>query len=114
MKSVVIFALMVALPLPVSSEDSTSEDSADSVSVMALQFAIPGGRCCCGGTGHAKDAAGGFPVALCNTPSSLAIDIRIRSFLLLRIVDFVVDAVDAVDVSVSEFVVFPPGEHLAF
>ena len=36
------------------------------------------------------------------------------SFLLLRIVDFVVDAVDVVDVSVLEFVLFPPGEHLAF
>ena len=35
-------------------------------------------------------------------------------FLLLRIADFVVDAVDVVDVSVSEFVLFPPGEHLVF
>ena len=37
-----------------------------------------------------------------------------RSFLLLRIADFVVDAVDAVDVSVQEIVRFPPSEHLAF
>ena len=36
-----------------------------------------------------------------------------RSFLLLRIADFVVHA-DVVDVSVSEFVLSPPGEHLAF
>ena len=47
-------------------------------------------------------------------PSSLAIDISSRRFLLLRIADFVVDAVDVVDVSVSEFDQFPPGEHLAF
>ena len=37
-----------------------------------------------------------------------------RSFLLLRIADFVVDAVDVVDVSVSEIVAFPPSERLAF
>ena len=37
-----------------------------------------------------------------------------RSFLLVRITDFVVDTVDAVDVSVPEIVRFPPGEHLAF
>ena len=36
-----------------------------------------------------------------------------RSFLLLRIADFVVDAVDVVDVSVSEIVAFPPSEYLA-
>ena len=36
------------------------------------------------------------------------------SFLLLRIADFVVGAVDVADVSVSEVVAFPPGEHLAF
>ena len=37
-----------------------------------------------------------------------------RIFLLLRIVDPVVDAVDVLDVSVSKIVAFPPGEHLAF
>ena len=37
-----------------------------------------------------------------------------RSFLFVRIADFVVDAVDVVDVSVSEFVPSAPGEHLAF
>ena len=36
------------------------------------------------------------------------------SFLLLRISDLVVDAVDVADVSVSEIVSFPPREHLAF
>ena len=38
----------------------------------------------------------------------------VRSFLLLRIVDLLVDAVDVVDASVSAFVLSPPGEHLAF
>ena len=47
-------------------------------------------------------------------PSSLAIDIVIEVFLLLRISDLVVDAVDVVNVSVSDIVAFPPGEHLAF
>ena len=34
-----------------------------------------------------------------------------RSVLLLRIADFVVDAVDVLDVSVTEIVVFPPSKH---
>ena len=55
----------------------------------------------------------GFSVALCNTAIQSCDRHSNRSFLLLRIVDFVVDAVDVVDVSVSEFVLFPPGEHLA-
>ena len=49
------------------------------------------------------DAADGFPVALCN-----------RSFLLLRIVDLLVDVVDVLDVSVQEIAAFPPSEHLSF
>ena len=56
----------------------------------------------------------GFPVTLCNTAIQSCDRHSIRSFLLLRIADFVADAVDVVDVSVSEFVLFPPGEHLAF
>ena len=55
----------------------------------------------------------GFPVALCNTAIQ-SCDQSNRSFLLRRIADFVVDAVDVVDVSVSEFVLSPSGEHLAF
>ena len=62
-----------------------------------------------------EDAAEGVcPWVSVILPSSLAIDIGIEVFLLLQIVDFVVDAVDVVDVSVSEFVLSPPGEHLAF
>ena len=56
----------------------------------------------------------GFHVALCNTATQSCDRHSHRSFLLLRIADFVVDAVDVVDVSVSEIVAFPPGEHLAF
>ena len=56
----------------------------------------------------------GFPVALCNTAIQSCDRHSDRSFLLLRLADFVVDAVDVVDVSVSEFVQFPPGERLAF
>ena len=37
-----------------------------------------------------------------------------RSFLLLRIVDLVVNVVDVLDVSVSVIVAFPPSERLAF
>ena len=58
----------------------------------------------------------GFPVALCSTALQFYDRHSNRSFLL-RIADFVVDAVDVVDVSavsVSEIVAFPPGEHLAF
>ena len=36
------------------------------------------------------------------------------NFLLFRLADFVVDAVDVVDVSISEFVLSPPCGHLAF
>ena len=56
----------------------------------------------------------GFPVALCNTATQSCDRHSNRSFLVFRIGDFVVDAVDVVDVSVSETVAFPPGEHLAF
>ena len=56
----------------------------------------------------------GFSVGLCDTAVQSCDRQSNRSFLLLRIADFVVDAVDAVDVSVSEFVLSPPGEHLAF
>ena len=47
-------------------------------------------------------------------PSSFPVDTVIEVFSSFRIADFVVDAVDVVDVSASEFVAFPPGEHLAF
>ena len=56
----------------------------------------------------------GFPVTLCDTAIQSCDRHSDRSFLLLRISDFVADAVDAVDVSVSKFVLVPPGEHLAF
>ena len=56
----------------------------------------------------------GFPVALCSIAIQSCDRHGNRSFLLLRIADFVVDAVDVVYVSVSEIVAFPPGEHLAF
>ena len=55
----------------------------------------------------------GFSVALCTAIQSCDRQSN-RSFLPLRIADFVVDAVDVVDVSVSEFVPSPTGEHLAF
>ena len=42
----------------------------------------------------------GFPVALCYTAIQFSDRHNNRSFLLLRIADFVVDAVDVVDVSV--------------
>ena len=54
----------------------------------------------------------GFPVALCNTAIQFCDPHNNRSFLLLRIADFVVEAVDVVDVSVSEFVACPPGEPI--
>ena len=53
-------------------------------------------------------------MTLCNTAIQSCDRHNNRSFLLLRIADFVVDAVDVVDVSVSEIVAFPAGEHLAF
>ena len=46
----------------------------------------------------------GFPVALCNTAIQSCDRHSNRSLILLRIADFVKDAVDVVDVSVSEFV----------
>ena len=56
----------------------------------------------------------GFSVALCNTAIQSCDRHGHRSLLLLGIADFVVDAVDVVDSSVSESVPSPPGEHLAF
>ena len=53
-------------------------------------------------------------MALCGTAIQSCDRHSNRSFLLLRIADLVVDAVDVVDVSVSEFVLSPPGKHLAF
>ena len=55
-----------------------------------------------------------FPVALCDTAIQSSDRLCDRSFLLLRIVDFVVDAIDVLDVSVSEIAAFPPSEQLAF
>ena len=48
----------------------------------------------------------GFPVALWSTAIQFCDRHSNRIFLLLRIADFVVDAVDVVDVSVSEVVAF--------
>ena len=56
----------------------------------------------------------GFSVALCSTAIQFSDRHSNRSFLLLRVADLVVDAVDVVDVFVSEIAAFPPGEHLAF
>ena len=56
----------------------------------------------------------GVPVALCNTAIQSCDRPYSRSFILLRIADFVVDAVDVVDVSVSEFVPSHPIDHFAF
>ena len=55
----------------------------------------------------------GFTLALCSTDIQFSDRHGNRSFLLLRIADFVVDAVDVVDVSVSDIVAFPPKERLA-
>ena len=57
----------------------------------------------------------GFSMALCSTAIQFFSDRHSnRSFLLLRIVDLVVDVGDVLDVSVSEIVAFPPSERLAF
>ena len=56
----------------------------------------------------------GFTVTLCDTAIQFCDRHSNRCFLLLRIADFVVDAIDVVDISVSEFVPSPAGEHHAF
>ena len=56
----------------------------------------------------------GFPVALCTTVIQFSCRRSNRSFLLLRVADFVVDVVEVLDVSVSEIAAFPPSMHLAF
>ena len=56
----------------------------------------------------------GFPVALCSTAIQFSAQHSHRSFLLLRIVDLLVDVVDVLDVSVQEIAAFPPSERLAF
>ena len=56
----------------------------------------------------------GFTVALYSTAIQSCDRHSNRSFLLLRIADFVVDVADVLDVSVSEIAAFPPSEHLAF
>ena len=61
-----------------------------------------------------KTLPAGFPVALCGAAIQFSDRHCNRSFLLLRVVDLVVDAVDVVDVSVSEIAAFPPSKHLAF
>ena len=53
-------------------------------------------------------------MALCNTAIQSCVRHSNRSFLLLRIADFVVDAVDVVDVSYQSLPLSPPSEHLAF
>ena len=54
----------------------------------------------------------GFTVTLCNTAVQSCDRHRNRSFLLFRIADFVVDAADVVDVSVSGIVAFPPKHYI--
>ena len=56
----------------------------------------------------------GFSVALCDTAIQFSDRHSNRSFLLLRIVDLLVDVVDVLDVSVSEIAAFPPSERLVF
>ena len=56
----------------------------------------------------------GFPMTLCSTAIQFCDRHSNQSFLLLRIADLVVDAVDVLDVSVSEMAAFPPREHLAY
>ena len=54
-----------------------------------------------------KTLPAGFPVALCDSTIQSCYRHRNRSFLFLRTADFVVHAVDVVDVPVSEIVAFP-------
>ena len=61
-----------------------------------------------------KTLPAGFPVALCNTAIQSFDRHSNQSCLSLRIADFVVDVADVLEVSVSEIVSFPPGEHPAF
>ena len=61
-----------------------------------------------------KTLPAGFPVALCSTAVHFSDRHSNRSFLHLRIADFVDDVADVLDVSVSEIAAFPPCEHLAF
>ena len=56
----------------------------------------------------------GFPVALCGSAIQFSDQHSNRSFLLLRIVDLLIDVVDVLDVSVSEIAAFPSRERLAF
>ena len=56
----------------------------------------------------------GFPVALCTTAIQFSDQHNNRSFLLLRIIDLLIDVGDVLDVSVSEIVAFPSRERLAF
>ena len=56
----------------------------------------------------------GFSVALCDTAIQSCDRHCNRSFLLLRIVDLVVDVFDVLDVSVSEIVAFPSVSVLHF
>ena len=55
-----------------------------------------------------------FTVALCCAAIQFSDRHSNRSFLLLRIVDLLVDVVDVLDVSVYEIAAFPPSERLAF
>ena len=61
-----------------------------------------------------KILSAGFPRTLCDIVIQSCDRHSNRSFPLLRISDFNVDAVDTVDVSKSEFVMIPSSEHLAF
>ena len=56
----------------------------------------------------------GFPVALCSAAIQYSDRHSNRSFVFFRIVDLLVDVVDVLDVSVAEFVAFPPSKRLAF
>ena len=56
----------------------------------------------------------GFPVALCGAAIQFCDRHSNRKISAFELLTLVVDAVDVLDVSVSETVAFPPGEHLAF
>ena len=58
-----------------------------------------------------EDTVCGFPVAPCSTAIQFCDRHSNRSFRQLRIADLVVGVADVPDVSVSETVAFPPGEH---
>ena len=81
----------------------------DDVEYHELQLVCDGEFCHC--DIEEEDGADGFhrgsPIQFSDQHSN-------RSFLLLRIIDLLIDVGDVLDVSVSEFVAFPTRERLAF